>query len=1221
MNAKKLSLLMAVILITACKGKGGGEEKSPPLSSNNTYYNAIIKSSAGGQVSPTSIRIKRGEKGNFTVNPDSGFILGKIDGCDGSLSELIYTTGLMTKDCQISVDFHQSSKPQDYFHITTDSSIGGIITPSHLKLMTGETRRFTLLPDKGFELDNIEGCGGSLNNLTFTTAPIRSNCQISARFRKKDPDLYFEATTESTFGGKLSPTSQHLKTGEQGHFLVQPDTGFTLQQIEGCDGTISGLTYVTGPTRENCKISVKFIKNAKNAILHEDHTLASDLELIDYARDAITTSKVQRVKLIQAMYQDLERINWNPGHDSITFSSVTPESTFTLLPANVNGAGESATGGLVMVSEHNNYRRAAMATNMFSVDRSPESDILLKRLIGWLTQGKDSNGLSILTAQVPSRSDSVYYPHNEGIRNWLKAIYPDMHTINQPYECDYQALSLCIDNMAPDLIVISDLDRQGLGYQGIELSIAKAKEAGIPILLSNYRREASPLLSPLYLDMGLSTSGNYWSKLKASDLEVISISNLDPKLMAVYTLLSNLKDSNFNTEILSPCTTNYINCTNSNDFNLQFKDGADWLKQAAITFDKSGASPFSRNDADLLTASLLLADKYRESIDYPIQWDEHKAWQQALFSDWVVSYSRFKNLPQPDLGEYVTNAKNVVKGNFAHYAYPDVTNDVRSISVPYNKQWTTTGWYALPGQPITLKRTDTSDTSVIVRLNYHRSNTNRAYEQKLYRGPLELHSYRLPLNKGGAVTFSSPYGGPIYLYLEGANEALKVEVSASGVTHHPTIMDFNDEAQIRDFNERLDKTELPHVDLRSEVAEQHMRRDRFTAAIRGSYTDTNALLESISRDHINGVYTLAGFKIPGKKLDESLPNDVKTACLAILGDKCLDESLHTRTIIQHSNYDENAHCGVGCSGNPWDSWTYIDPTRWLDNHELGHNLQTQRLNVHYVTQNNIDNWSAYSNRASENSNNIFPYVVKWKAHYLRDGNTTTLRDNNMNHKSLFYAFMSDAAGVRDRDGNRVVLGTNCKILDVGDSRYEAPWVSNAYSIHNGYRMAFYIQMALRSHGMVLANGTRLNDGYNIFTLLYLHSRIFGSLSKNESDWNASKDHLGFSLFPFKGHTVYGGKQIGDIPGNDFMLVSLSKLTGLDWRSHFDMLGLRYSSLATAQVLTNQFQGSLPMGMYVLENDMPPVNMTEGLEFLPLSTMDGNTLWPRDNSSPTACAMP
>ncbi|WP_421187423.1 ImpA family metalloprotease [Aeromonas enteropelogenes] len=1040
------------------------------------------------------------------------------------------------------------------------------------------------------------------------------------------PEDYFLASTESSQGGKLTPVSLQLPANGKGDFTVEPDTGFELAEINGCSGTLNGLIYTTGPMVSDCIISARFTKqlsnaNAAKAIAHEDHTLASDLELIDYARSAILESEINRVSLVKTLFHGIEKISWNPSHDAITFSSFQPENTVTLLPSNINGKGEPEVNGLVMVSERNGYRQAAMAANMFSVDSSTESKVLLKNLIGWLAQGKDTDGLSIITAQMPGRADSQYFPHNERVREWLTEIYPDAHSINKANMCDYQALVDCIEDMSPDLIVISDIDRQKKGFQAIESAITRAKELGIPLLLSNYQRAASPMLSPLYQEMGLVSRGNYWAKLKASNLAVNTIAASDQQLMMVDTLLSNLKDENFNTDMLTPCWENFLNCTDSDDFNHNFKMGADWLRNAVITMDGMAKSAFSFDGGKLLPASLLLADKYRVAIDYPITWDEHQAWFQAMFADWLVNYARARNLVQPDLGEYVIDRRNVVNGHNAHYTYPGTFTDRKRITVPYSKQWTTTGWYALPGQNITLTRMDNFDTSVSVRLNYHRPNTNRAYEQHIFRAPLELTTARLPLSKGSSISFTSPYGGPIYLYLDGKPDELQVDVSANGITHHPTITDFNSEAQVDIFNKLLENTELPHVDLRSDGVEQHLRRDRFTDAIVGNIPNTNALLQSIAQDHVNNVYTLGGFKVQGKSLVESLPDDVRHACISLLGDKCIDESLHTRAIIQHANYDQNAHCGVGCAGNPWDSSSKISPTDWLDNHELGHNLQTNRLNVQYASADDADNWGRYRDRAEENSNNIFPYFVKWKSHYKNNDNIVPLKDGHMNHKDLFYVFMSDVAQVKNKHGERVVLDRNCKVLDVGDSRYEAPWKSEEYAVHNGYRMAFYIQMALRSHGMLLADGTRLENGFNIFTLLYQHSRIFSTLANNEVEWDANKEKIGFGLFPFAGHPIYAGKSLQDIPGNDFMIVALSKLTGWDWRSHFDLLGLRYSSLAGDQVQANQRQGDLPMGMYVLEDDLPPVNMSEGLTFLPLSTLDSEILWPRDNSSPKTCPTP
>ncbi|MFC3912867.1 ImpA family metalloprotease [Pseudaeromonas sharmana] len=1034
----------------------------------------------------------------------------------------------------------------------------------------------------------------------------------------RQPTTSYTASVSPSSGGRLVPSRLQLAAGQSGSFRIEAESGHQLDSIRGCGGTLSEQTYTTAALDADCTIEVSFISHAALAIRAQQHSLASGEELIDHARASLQQAQRQHRTLASTLFAGIDSLSWHPTHDSITFTSYLPEMTTTVLQSNVDGSGNPAVRGLIMASELPHGRAVAMAGNLFSVNTSAQTDRLLRGLIHWLTAGADEQaGLSVVTAQVPSRSDSHYFPHNEAIRSWLASQYPDAHRINDANSCDYAALSQCIDERQPDLIILSDIDRQSLGYAGIAAAISKAQAAGIPLLLANYQREASPLLSPLYQQMGLTTYGNYWSKLNANAISYSSLLADDSQLASVDTLLANLRSQRLDMTLLAACSSNFIDC-NSDGFVTAFKRGADWLRSAVITLDQQGRSAFTLANADLLKATLLLADKYRSQIDYPIEWTESAAWQQAMFADWLVNYARPNNAAQADLGEFVTERNQVLKNSQAHYAYPATGEERKTIGVPYSGQWTTTGWYVLPGQTITLTRHDSSSATVEVKLNYHRRNTNRAYEQKVYRGPLELATQRLRLEPGASLSFSSPYGGPLYLALSGGSGALQTDISASGITWHPSITDFSDANQIATFQTRLQQTELPHVDLRSDGAEQHLRRDRLTNAIGTAATpDVASLLRSIADDHINAVYTLAGLKIQGQSLADSLPADVVSACSALLGEACLDADLHTRSLIQHANYDQNAQCGAGCSGNPWDAAWDISPTGWGDNHELGHNLQTNRLNVQYVAANDRDNWPSYSSRAGENSNNLFPYFVKWRAHYLRDGNTSPLTDGHMNHKDLFYVFMSDVLQRKDASGNRQVVGANCQPLDSGD-RYEGPWKSNAYAVHNGYRMAFYIQMALRADGLTLADGTGLDNGFNLFTLLYQHSRLFGRYAANADDWLANRDRLGFSLFPYEGHTVYGGNKVSSIPGNDFMLVALSRLTGLDWRSHFELLGLRYSSLAAEQVALNASRGALPMGMYVLETNLPPANLSAGLTFLPLATDNASTLWP-DGSSPAQCA--
>lgn len=114
----------------------------------------------------------------------------------------------------------------------------------------------------------------------------------------------------------------------------------------------------------------------------------------------------------------------------------------------MDGSGASAVRGLVMAGEQQGQRYAAMGGNLFSVNTSAQTDILLKNLISWLTKGGDQqDGLSIVTAQMPSRADSWYFPHNEGIPSLLSKYYPDAHSINTANSCDYSALASCIDTL------------------------------------------------------------------------------------------------------------------------------------------------------------------------------------------------------------------------------------------------------------------------------------------------------------------------------------------------------------------------------------------------------------------------------------------------------------------------------------------------------------------------------------------------------------------------------------------------------------------------------------------------------------------------------------------------------------------------------------------------------------------------------------------------------
>ncbi len=956
----------------------------------------------------------------------------------------------------------------------------------------------------------------------------------------------------------------------------------------------------------------------EKALFNEDHTLVSEEDLYEFIKTSLKDIQSRESKFKNRIFEGIKTpLSWDPTHDSTILTPLQLNQSQSVLFSNKNSQ-DNSTASLLIMGEKSEHRYAAAAANLFAVDRSTETDRVSQNLVDWLMEtSPNASSKNIVLAHVPEKSDSWYFPHVEGVSTWFDEHFGSF-TIIANRECDYEKLVACLDTYKPALIIISDLHHDNNKVQEFSSAIEEVAKRKIPIFYASYSRGQPDFAGALYNYMAIQGKNNYWSKHRLEQLSTSDmLSDKSSFALQIETFLDKVRAGNWNMASVEACETNYLYCHDP-DFSSLFRSTADQLRTLVQGLDHQGISPFFEGQDKLIAALLLLTDKFRARIDYPIAISEPKAWMEAMLADWMVSYARRKNIAQPDLGAFVKDKSLVEKNANAHYKYPATTTDSRTISVPYTNQWTTTGWYALPGKKITLTQTDHPEVSVTLQLNYHRSNTNRTHNTKEYRFPLEVSQKRIPLKHGIPQSFSTPYGGPIYLHLSGASEnTLSTTVKADNIAHHPTIMNYSDNQQIQTFNTLINSTELPHIDLRTDGAEQHLRKDRFNDAIGSDIPDVTTLLKAISENHIASVYTLAGFKIQGQSLKESLPNDVKSICSSLFGDDdCYNTDLHTRMIIQHANYDQNAHCGIGCSGNPWDSGTSISPAGWLDNHELGHNLQINLLNVQYASAEDKNDWSGYGSRAGENSNNIFPYFVKWKTHHIINNQTAEINDGHMNQKDLFFVFQSDVLNKKDSGGNRVVFGANCKAMDTGD-RFEGPWQSNKYAIHNGYRMAFYHQLYLRNHKQSLASGGTLDNGFHLATLMYLHARIFSHYAKDETLWNANKTRLGFDAFPFSGHTQYGGRQVRNMPGNDFMLVSLSKITGKDWRPYFDMFGLRYTDLASQQVQSHG-GSAVATGMYVIEENLPKKDLTSGLTFMTF-TSNASQTWP-DGSTPNSCTL-
>lgn len=63
-------------------------------------------------------------------------------------------------------------------------------------------------------------------------------------------------------GGAISPASTTVTKGGTTTFTITPNSGYTIDNISGCAGSLSGTTYTTGAINENCTVTANFKINS-----------------------------------------------------------------------------------------------------------------------------------------------------------------------------------------------------------------------------------------------------------------------------------------------------------------------------------------------------------------------------------------------------------------------------------------------------------------------------------------------------------------------------------------------------------------------------------------------------------------------------------------------------------------------------------------------------------------------------------------------------------------------------------------------------------------------------------------------------------------------------------------------------------------------------------------------------------------------------------------------
>jgi hypothetical protein len=211
-------------------------------------FNITASASQGGAIFPSgSVSVTPSNSQTFTISPNTGYKIKdvKVDGVSvGAVST--YTFSSVTSDHTIEASFEAIN-----FTITASAGSNGSISPSStITVNYGDSRTFTITPDKGYKIRDVKVDGKSVGAVsTYTFSNITDNHTIEATFEKNEIVIVLQVG-HTTFVVNGSPNTLDsppiIKNGRT--LLPIRQVVEALGGTVGWDGTEKKVTVTLGST-------------------------------------------------------------------------------------------------------------------------------------------------------------------------------------------------------------------------------------------------------------------------------------------------------------------------------------------------------------------------------------------------------------------------------------------------------------------------------------------------------------------------------------------------------------------------------------------------------------------------------------------------------------------------------------------------------------------------------------------------------------------------------------------------------------------------------------------------------------------------------------------------------------------------------------------------------------------------------------------------------------
>jgi hypothetical protein len=139
--------------------------------------------------------------------------------------------------------------------VTPVAGSGGTIAPNTPQTIAdGATTAFVLTPDAHFAIASVDGCGGTLDGTTYTTATITADCTVTASFAAI---THVVTPVPGAFYGVDPADPQTVNEGDTFPFTINlVSAAYFIESVTGCDGNLVDSVFTAGPVTADCSFTV-----------------------------------------------------------------------------------------------------------------------------------------------------------------------------------------------------------------------------------------------------------------------------------------------------------------------------------------------------------------------------------------------------------------------------------------------------------------------------------------------------------------------------------------------------------------------------------------------------------------------------------------------------------------------------------------------------------------------------------------------------------------------------------------------------------------------------------------------------------------------------------------------------------------------------------------------------------------------------------------------------